>query len=295
MLLALTTHILVLILLFGGVLSIAMGGSSLTTTSALLAKWFDRRRATAVALNASGASVGGLLLVPLTVYLIHFVGWRMAWVVLGLLLLTVVVPLAYALLKDDPAELGLLPDGAPQPLGAGQTAPARRGPLEVEHWQQSFRSTPIWQLCGGYFVCGFTIALISTHFVPFAIERGVAATTAATAYGLMSGLNVVGVLAVGALADRGGRKNLLGLVYALRGCAYAALLLAPGALEPVGLCRDHGLFLVGHAPPDQCAHSGGLWPEAPRHPQRPRLHGAPDRGGAEYSARRHSARPHRVL
>src|SRR4030095_2987362 len=46
---------------------------------------------------------------------------------------------------------------------------------------------------------------------------------------LMSGLNVVGVLAVGALADRGGRKNLLGLVYALRGCAYAALLLAPGA------------------------------------------------------------------
>ena len=133
------------------------------------------------------------------------------------------------LLKDDPAELGLLPDGDVQPLVAGQTAAARPGPLEVEHWQQSFRSTPIWQLCGGYFVCGFTIALISTHFVPFAIDRGVSATTAATAYGLMSGLNVVGVLAVGALADRGGRKNLLGLVYALRGCAYAALLLAPGA------------------------------------------------------------------
>jgi MFS family permease len=229
MLLALTTHILFLILLFGGVLSIAMGGSSLTTTSTLLAKWFDRQRATAVALNASGASVGGLLLVPLTVSLIHLVGWRLAWVILGLLLLLVVVPLASALLKADPAELGLRPDGDPQPLGAGQTAPARRGPLEVEHWQQSFRSTPIWQLCEGYFVCGFTIALISTHFVPFAIERGVSATTAATAFGLMSDLNVVGVLAVGALADRGGRKNLLGLVYGLRGCAYAALVFAPGA------------------------------------------------------------------
>src|SRR5262249_2967887 len=211
---------------------IAMGGSSLTTTSALLAKWFHRQRATAVALNASGASVGGLLLVPLTVYLIHLVGWRMTWVVLGLLLLIVVVPLAYALLKDHPAELGLLPAGDPHPLGPGQTAPVRPGPLEVEHWQQSFRSTPIWQLCGGYFVCGFTIALISTHFVPFAIERGVSATTAATAFGLMSGLNVVGVLAVGALADRGGRKNLLGLVYALRGCAYAAPLFAPRACTP---------------------------------------------------------------
>jgi MFS family permease len=229
MLLALTTHILFLILLFGGLLSIAMGGSSLTTTAALLAKWFHRRRALAVSLNASGASVGGLLLVPLTVYLIHLMGWRMAWVVLGLLILLLVVPLAWVLLKDDPAELGLLPDGDPQPVHGSQTVPVRPGPLEVEHWQQSFRSTPMWQLCGGYFVCGFTIALISTHFVPFAVERGVSPATAATAFGLMSGLNVVGVLVVGALADRGGRKNLLGLVYALRGCAYVALLLAPGA------------------------------------------------------------------
>ena len=229
MLLALTTHILFLILLFGVVLSIAMGGSSLTTTAALLAKWFHRHRATAVSLNAAGASVGGLVLVPLTVYLIHLVGWRLAWVVLGLLLLLLVLPLAWALLKDDPTELGLLPDGDPHPVHGSQTAPVRAGPLEVAHWQQSFRSMPMWQLCGGYFVCGFTIALISTHFVPFAIERGVSPATAATAYGLMSGLNVVGVLAVGALADRGGRKNLLGLVYALRGCAYAALLLAPGA------------------------------------------------------------------
>jgi MFS family permease len=229
MLLALTTHILFLILLFGGVLSIAMGGSSLTTTAALLAKWFHRHRATAVSLNAAGASVGGLVLVPLTVYLIQLVGWRLAWVVLGLLLLLLVVPLAWILLKDDPAELGLLPDGDPQPVHGSPTTPVHAGPLEVEHWQQSFRSTPMWQLCGGYFVCGFTIALVSTHFVPFAIERGVSQTTAATAYGLMSGLNVVGVLAVGALADRGGRKNLLGLVYALRGCAYAALLLAPDA------------------------------------------------------------------
>jgi len=86
----------------------------------------------------------------------------------------------------------------------------------------------MWQLCGGYFVCGCSIALVSTHFVPFAIERGLSPASAATAYGLMSGLNVVGVLAVGALSDSLGRKNPLGLVYALRGCAYVALLLAPG-------------------------------------------------------------------
>jgi MFS family permease len=192
MFLALTTHMLVLIVLFGGVLSIAMGGSSLTTTAALLAKWYERHRATAVSLNAAGASVGGLLLVPLTVSLIHLVGWRLPWVVLGLLLLLLVVPLASGLLKDDPAELGLRPDGAPPLLGTHQVAPRRPGPLEVASWHDAFWSTPLWPLCGGYFVCGFTIALVSTPVVPFAIERGASATTTATAFGVMSGRNVVG-------------------------------------------------------------------------------------------------------
>ena len=54
MLLALTTHILVLIVLFGSVLSIAMGGIFLTTTAALLATWCERHQATAVSLNTSG-------------------------------------------------------------------------------------------------------------------------------------------------------------------------------------------------------------------------------------------------
>jgi MFS family permease len=167
-------------------------------------------------------------MVPLTAYLISLAGWRMTWVVLGLMALILVVPVAFCLLKDDPAEMGLRPDGDVQPLHEGQAGPARPGPLEPAYWRDAFRSMLMWQLCGGYFVCGFSIALISTHFVPFAIERGFSPSTAASAYGLMSGLNVVGVLAVGALSDRWGRKTPLGFVYALRGCAYAALLLVPG-------------------------------------------------------------------
>jgi MFS family permease len=65
-LLALTTQLLVLILLFGVLRSVALSGCSLSISAALLAKWFRRKRATVVALNAAGASVGGLLLIPLT-------------------------------------------------------------------------------------------------------------------------------------------------------------------------------------------------------------------------------------
>ena len=43
----------------------------------------------------------------------------------------------------------------------------------------------------------------------------------------MNGLNVVGVIVTGMLADRWGRKDLLAVIYAARGGAYALLLLAP--------------------------------------------------------------------
>jgi len=182
-----------------------------------------------MALTTTGSSVGGLLLVPLTASLIGLVGWRSTWGVLGLLVLVLVVPLAFVLLRDDPEEMGLRPDGDVPLAATEQAKPVLPGPLEVAYWRDAFRSPPMWQLCGGYAVCGFSIALLSTHFVPFAIERGFSPATAASAYGLMSGLNVVGVLAVGALSDRCGRTLPLGVVYALRGCAYTALVWGPGA------------------------------------------------------------------
>jgi MFS family permease len=232
-LLALTFHILFLILVFGVIMSIAWSGTSLTTTSALLTRWFQRKRATVLSLSTAGASAGGLLLVPLAMAVLQRTDWRLTWVALGVLVLVVAWPLAYVFLRDDPSDLGLLPDGDQASADGRQGHPTRAaGPLEADSWRVALRSWPFWQLSGAYGVCGFTTAILTTHFIPFAIDRGVAPTTAATALGVMNGLNVVGVIVMGMLADRCGRKNLLALVYAARGGAYALLLLAP---DPWGL------------------------------------------------------------
>ncbi|HSF30103.1 MAG TPA: MFS transporter [Candidatus Tectomicrobia bacterium] len=234
MLLALTFHILFLILVFGVLMSVAWSGASLTTTSAMLSRWFQRKRATALSLSTAGASAGGLLLVPLAMFVLQRADWRVVWMVLGALVLVVALPLAFAFLRDDPADLGLLPDGdqpsADDPqLTSGRTMDGSR---KSDDWHKALRSWPFWQLAGAYCVCGFSTAVLTTHFIPYAIDRGVAPATAATAFGVMNGLNVVGVIAMGMLADRCGRKNLLALVYAGRGGSYALLLLAP---DPWGL------------------------------------------------------------
>jgi MFS family permease len=249
-LLALTSHIVFLIVVFGGIMSIAWSGASLTTTSALLSRWFHRQRATVLSLSTAGASAGGLLLVPLAMYVLQQAGWRMTWVALGVLVLVVALPLAWCYLRDDPADLGLLPDGdqlasTDSLVGTAQVA---AGPLETGSWRVALRSWPFWQVTGAYFVCGFTTAILTTHFIPYAIDRGFTPSTAAAALGVMNGLNVGGVIVMGALADRCGRKNLLALIYAARGGAYALLLLAPGSWSLWGFAAVTGFSYWATAP-----------------------------------------------
>ena len=228
-LLSLTFHILFLVFMFGFVASMAQGGPALSNTAALMARWFKRRRATAISINSAALSLGGLIMVPFSMFMLQATSWRTAWIALGIIVLTS-LPLAYFFIRERPSDLGLNPDGDPTPVPTtSEPNPVRRevkGPLEVENWRESFKSAPIWQMAGSYFVCGTTTFVLSVHFIPFAIEdRGISGTTAATIFGYMMGLNIIGALGAGLLSDKiGGTKNWLALVYFMRGCAYVCLL-----------------------------------------------------------------------
>ena len=65
----------------------------------------------------------------------------------------------------------------------------------------------MWQLSSSYVACGITTGLIAAHFVPLAIDRGVSPGLAATIFGLMAGLNVLGGIVAGILSDRFRRKD----------------------------------------------------------------------------------------
>ena len=231
--LGLTFNFIFLLLVFGFVTSISNSGAALAR-GALLARWFVRKRATVVSVGAVGTSAGSLLLVPFAMFLLQATGgnWRITWAALGLIILVLAVPLGFLFIRDDPSKVGLKPYGEHDPSedAAADRSRHRRGPLEVDAWSESFRSPPIWQMSGAFFVCGFTTLIMSVHFVPYAIDTGVSPGLAATIFGVMMGLNVLGGLGSGMLADRFGRKNLLAAAYFIRGCGYIALLLAPSTL-----------------------------------------------------------------
>ena len=224
--LSLTFHYLYLIFVFGFVSSVALSGMSLNNTGTLLSRWFRRRRATVVGLNASGLSAGGLILVPLGMYLLQSTNWRLTWIAFGVAVLVLSVPLAYFFLRDDPKDMSLSPDGDDAPTGTSSGSGIQRvaGMLDTDRWAQSFRSMPMWQMTIAYFACGYTTAVLSVHFVPFADSLGVGPQTAAFIFALMMGLNVVGSIGAGILSDKFSRKNMLAIVYFVRGAAYMLML-----------------------------------------------------------------------
>lgn len=247
-LLTFTNHIIHLILVFGVGMALSESAGAFNTGVALVARWFHRRRATAVAIISSGASLGGLILVPFIAFVIPLVGWRAAWGILGLFILCLALPVAFLVIRNDPSEMGKLPDGEEEVSGPTTTSTVSRGPLEVDYWLKALGSVPFWQLLGGYFVCGVSTSMISTHYVPYAIEEGFSPSLAATAFGVMSALNIAGVLLAGVLGDRIGRKNLLALVYLMRASGYLVLLTAPGLWGLFGFAVIAGFSWIATVP-----------------------------------------------
>ena len=128
LLMAATSSIWYMIAMFGVVAAIGQSGSSMTNTAAMLSKWFRRRRGLVIGLNASGMSLGSLVLVPFAAFLISLIDWRLSWIILGGMILVLGIPLALIFLHDDPAKKGLTPDGDPVPEEAAAGSAAAPSP-----------------------------------------------------------------------------------------------------------------------------------------------------------------------
>ena len=127
--------------------------------SVVVARWFIKKRGRATGM-LSFCHTGGMILFPAVASLvIHLHSWQIAWLVLGILVLTIsLIPVAL-LIVQTPEDVGLLPDGE---------NPDTR---EIADSQEQYLDEPIWSLSQAVKTPALWILALSTGFVYF-IQAG---------------------------------------------------------------------------------------------------------------------------
>ena len=184
-------------------------------------RWFTRRRGLASGLAVSGIGVGTLLLPPLAALLVERLGWRGAYLSLGVLALVLGLAAAW-LVEDDPRRHGLGPDG--DPPNAGAAARAAQGATVCE----ALRAPAFWRLYAACLLCSFSVFLPFVHLVPYAEAHGVPLASAVLLLGLIGIGSTAGRFLLGGLLDRIGRGRALLALFAGMALALAGWALASG-------------------------------------------------------------------
>lgn len=196
-----------------------------------LSKWFVRMRGTAIAIAAMGTSLGGVAMVPLVTVLVSKLGWREAWIVIGVMVWVMIIVPAALIMRRQPEDMGLLPDGdTPESLAARASRTGRgRNRLSIvteEQWtrQQAVRTRALWLLVISWGIANTGLSGMILHGVPFLTDAGFSRETAAFLFSSQAMAAMVCKPIWGYLVDRIQPRYLAATSFLLAGCAVLALL-----------------------------------------------------------------------
>jgi len=201
------------------VFGVAVAGATLIPAQTVITNWFNQYRGRAMSFMMLGFGAGGLVMPPLSEWLIRHVGWRQTWLLACAVAWLVVIPLIAVFVRTRPADVGLLPDGEP----AHRSGATRRSGLPVK---QALGSSSFWLIFSVYVLQLLGMSAINFHFVPFAIQEAkFTAQQAAFFLGMTIGVSMAGRLAFGWLADRWNPAVLMAIASAFLACGPTILVL----------------------------------------------------------------------
>lgn len=216
-----------MILLWGVVVGIGTGSMALVFAATVANTWFVTRRGLVVGALTSATATGQLIFLPGLSHLAMTYGWKSISMTISLFAISV-VPFIFFFLREKPADLGLLPYGAPDDWQAPAKSDVGAAKLAINSLREASQTKDFWILAGSFFVCGLsTSGLVGTHFIPAAHDHGMAQTTAAGLLALVGVFDVIGTFFSGYLTDRYDPRKLLAIYYFTRGLS---LFLLPSIL-----------------------------------------------------------------
>lgn len=169
------------------ILGVVGNGTTQLGYSRFVSAWFDRERGRALAVVMAGSGLGSMVFPPIAQALISADGWRIAYAILGGIILLLGIPLAALFLRE--------PEVMPGPSSS----------------QPSQDNVPIWQSILTFRFLGIVAALLLfsfatnglyAHWAALLTDRGFPAEMAATVLSVAGMAALISKLSTGYLLDR---------------------------------------------------------------------------------------------
>ncbi|NSL21303.1 MFS transporter [Agrobacterium tumefaciens] len=168
-----------------GVAGVFAGGQTPLPYAKAVAGSFDRRRGLALGIAMTGVGIGTILIPQLAQYLISLLGWRGAYVGLGMAVFLIAFPPVYLFLRD--------------PVAAVQKANGEVAGLTAI---QATRTPQFWSLAFIFFALVCVPAGVIAHIVPILTDQGISPQIATSAISAAGVALIVGRLIAGYMLDR---------------------------------------------------------------------------------------------
>jgi MFS family permease len=203
-------------------LGVGLGASGWLPASLVIANWFGERRGTALGLGLAGMESGGMAMTFMVGYIIARYSWRAAYLTLAVPVLIVALPLLVIVVRTRPR--GVLKQTVAE---SAQAVPG----YEVS---KAIRTRVFWMLVVVQLAWGLSAGGVFIHIVAYLMGIGYTLRFATTVAGGVLGLFALGKPTMGALGDRIGGKNALGI---------SLLLIAVSIISLLG-ARHEGLTIL---------------------------------------------------
>jgi MFS family permease len=210
--------------------------------SAIINRWFQKRRGLALGVLGAAFSSGQLIFTPVLMNLNIHQGWRIATLFIVCLLGLIILPLVIRFIVNDPGLKGMRPYGA----NGFDAPPVRPDPSPM---RLAMANPQFWLLAFSFGICGFTTSgLFQTHLIPHGIEHGFTEMTMAVSLGLMGATDIAGTILSGWLCDRFGKRWPLAIYYTLRGISLMLLPYVESTGQLMAFSAVYGLNWLSTVP-----------------------------------------------
>jgi sugar phosphate permease len=217
------------LLIFGVIGGVLGAGPAQLLMGAVVPKWFIRKRGRAMATSTMGTGLAAFILPPVIALISENIGWREAWLALGVIAAALsIIPALF--LHTRPEDLGMLPDGDTEaaPMAGRQTAPSRAVQEHSFTRAEAFKTPTLWMLMLVGMFGMVSPTAFPTNLVPALVEKGFSESTAAIAFSAYGLTSFGGRLFWGWLSDNLHIRKTLLIICTYSAVTIPLLLLLPG-------------------------------------------------------------------